>query len=266
MNKKIEYIAIIMFLCLSFMLIFASEGYSGELIQTHFDSLQDSGWSYFSHSGGKCDIVTDSSSHDPPNVLRFVYPPGLQSGNSVCMAYFEFPAEQTELNIQYYIKFASNFTFQSIGQKMIYILTGTDQSTPHHSVKVTGDRHLWLEVVGYNSLFSNTGYNPTIEINRWYKININEIINTPGASNGVFQASIDDKPVFDYSNIPFRPSGVTKGWGAIKIDPIWGGSSSQLTTREMYIYIDGMNISTTGNSINSNINIAPSSPNNLKVD
>lgn len=92
---------------------------------------------------------------------------------------------------------------------------------------------------GDNWVWDGNGF-PGLENNRWYSIEQHVKMNTPGKNNGVIQAWVDEKPVFEKRDVRMRD--VDK----LKIETIWinvyhGGTWT--AKQDQHLFIDDVTIS-----------------------
>ena len=228
-----------------------------------WDSLTSPpGWEY-SNPTPAIDGATNTS--DPSNALRFTFPAGYGDGNAPSVASRKFTG-QNEFWYGFWLKYSSNWQWHPIDNKITYGYL-TDPSTNFYT-SVTGGRTLsmvsqtnWKAFVRYSS---NSGYNPVIAAGQWYWLEIHVRINTPGASDGLYELWLDDGLVMSHNNVAYRNSNIL--FGQITLFPIWGGSAGAVKGQTDHVWYDYTVISTSRIGMPSSDKTPPSAPRNLTIN
>jgi hypothetical protein len=147
------------------------------------------------------------------------------------------------------MRYSSPFTFHPIGHKVnFYVLAGTNTGCRNVAMGyINGILGFAPQIcwgIGTHNYYQNIatwGQNSHLTEWHWYEERIK--VNTPGVADGIVQIWIDDVIYADYSNIPFRDVGDTRGFGAIQHTGEWGGGGGTIPTTG-YWWIDHTVIST----------------------
>jgi hypothetical protein len=192
--------------------------------------------------------------------LKFTYPKGHKGGIAPDKVWVSFSQTQ-ELWAQYYFKYSSNWTRNGTNDKQCYFQLSTGGNFFLGVGKWGGSKFFmeWQPTSGSSgNRFSNTGYNPTIVNNVWYKVTMRAVLNTPGVANGIIQIWIDDKLLMDQKDINYR--GASQGGvgiNSMEFTPVWGGGSTESKPATDFFWVAHTIIST--NPIKSG-NSSPSPP------
>jgi hypothetical protein len=196
---------------------------------------------------GTVDIVSDPTSPDSTsNVFRFTFPGGLADGQGIAALFFGAGA-QSDLWVQYYFKYSSNFDYGGTGTKQLYMYT-TDVPTSNAFFAIRNFGGYVFSVTPQGDLYDN--YPPNINNSQfytvppggWHKIRYHIRYNTAGNSDGVFQVWVDDVLVSNYSSV--RWDHRYTSWDSGGIYPIWGGGNSPVPSTQYY-YVDGFSFGDT---------------------
>jgi len=154
--------------------------------------------------------------------------------------------------VQYYFKYSSNYYFHPGDNKQTYYaLSG---SGTNFLVSAEGQSSPKMRMVfqrtgsdgGAGSRYSNTGYNPTILVDTWYKVTIHVILNTTDTATGTFQMWLNDTLLMSHSNIKFLTgTDIGKKFGTMEYTPVFGGGSDQVKPATDYFWVDFTQIQTT---------------------
>jgi len=235
-----------------------------------WDTLPASGWHISSHNPPTIDSSTDTP--DRPNALRFTYPIRTKDdGFSAGRANYKLPNEQ-EIWYGHWFKFSPNFQWHTVANKINYVWNGNDPNNGNWFVAVAGNRTLEMQNqikwAPFQSFFSNTGFNPTIQAGRWYWVEVHAKQNTPGKYDGVFELSLDGQLVMRHTNVGYRSAAQTNlGFGVFQHAPIWGGHSGAHHTQVDYLWVDFTVISTSpiGMPPPGSDSSAPQPPQGLRI-
>jgi hypothetical protein len=240
-------------------IILLSISTTAETIETNtWDRLDEPGWSITTGGSGErptIDSTTDTP--DPANALRFLYPQGCPfNPPSSCgpgkMTYY-LPSDLEEFYYGHWFKFQENFQMHPVRTKLNYVFNnyGANGFTGNWIVGVSSswkitftNQIIWG--IGTKDYHSNTGYDPTVQRNRWYWIEVYAKMNTPGQEDGVIKVWLDDQLVMHHANIPYRSADEADVYfGRFQHNPIWGGVSDQQVLNDQYLWMDYTVISTT---------------------
>lgn len=191
-------------------------------------------------------FVTDSGTPDPNTALRIEYPSGWQNGGEPYHCWNIF-TEQEEIYVQYYFKYSSNYYFHTIDNKQTYYWIGSGSSGNFY-LTVNGSRKINMVTQTYatDRHTSNTGYDPTIAANTWYKLTARFRMNTAGVLNGICQVWINDVLVINKSTIGYRSSSQAgQGFYQMTITPVFGGMSTLVKPATDYQWYDRTTVQTT---------------------
>lgn len=245
--KKNEWSKVKVFLL--FIIILCNipiSGYGGELVNAKFDSFGS--WFQKNWINNGSSISVDSTSPDPPNVLKFYFPSGYLGGNSPATVGFKIPNPVQEYYVQYYFKYSSNWEFHPVADKQMYIYTEPSHSDSHCAIMTH-----WGSLVfsvggpsypdGSRSFKSNPSFTPVR--GRWYKLTLHAKMNNPrGTANGIAELWIDDVKIINATNVMYLLSNSSdSGFQSFNFSPVYGGAGSQ-KTHDDYVYFDKAIIST----------------------
>jgi len=251
------------------------------ITENRWDSLNSNGW-WMSRELGVVETISDSTAPDPHNVLRFTYPAGFTNdGNSPGLVGIELGSvAPTELWVQFWFKYSSNYIPQITANKIYYITNhvAQDAGAPDANnilvLTTSGSLIPRLGIAGgVATLYGNVNNGANFHISKgvWHKMVTYQHVNSNG-NDGVFRMWIDDVMYFDYTGLPFRISSKFGGkdiFDGFKFDPVYGGAnpSQPNLPADQYFYIDETIISTTpisgGNK--SIPTMIPSPPKNLII-
>lgn len=196
-----------------------------------FDAPYELGWSdsFSSPDGGSMAFMTDPTTpQSPAGVLRATWPAGFTSagtgpgsssiglGNrrTIYIAYWaklsaNFFGHDSEVNKQFYMHTALNapvFYFSATG-------TGTASLIPQIRVQSTVSR-------GTSNLSPNLVPGARIPRDRWYKIEVVAVGNTPGAVDGSVDWYLDGVHI---GGVAMQWETGATTWGRFRYTTIWGG-------------------------------------------
>lgn len=183
-------------------------------------------------------VVATDPADASNNTMRWTFSTSLSKNDAPGIAGVNFAA-QNELYIQYKFKMSSGWSWPDIGQKHIYLWSG---SSDNFYDGIGMYRHN-----GYYVNFQASGGSGTkdssdadfanIENDRWYTVKAHFNV-----SSGIAQAWVDDVQVFNLTGISFWTSG--SGITRFAFTPVYGSTYSPPATQ--YIYYDDVYISATG--------------------
>lgn len=215
-------------------------------INSNWDSISN-GWSCVNRT--KTNLTADhymidcsSSTPNPSCSLKIIFPEGWPAGGEPYHCWNQFGSAKNEIYGQFYFKWSSGYTWNGVVNKLVYITPGPGATAAGDVLGVVNQklqfRSQYAEVTNRSC---NTGYNPTINTNQWYKVTWHGIVNTPGESNGVMKVWIDDTLAMDYNNVKWLGSDdAGKGFYELSITPVYGGgnTSGPTKTKDEYLWID----------------------------
>ena len=135
---------------------------------------------------------------------------------------------QDEIWIEYWTYFSPGFQWPSVGQKMFIISSFESWSAGYASPNSWSPYYLILgvnnngEIIGevnrktgdnpaWRTLTQNIDTSISLQGGNWYKISCHLKLNSLGASDGIFELSIDDNLKAQYNNVDYR--GDYNGYG-----------------------------------------------------
>jgi hypothetical protein len=258
----------ILFAFLPLLCVFPAHSAFGFTSETHWNSTTEGGWACVDRTSGGFALESGTNSPDPNSALKFIFPAGWNDAHEPAMCWYMFPGQASEFWIEYYFKYSSNYSWHGVDNKQTYYVVGPQHSTNFY-ISVTGDQHLSLvtQTFATDRHFPNTGYNPTIEKNRWYRLKLHAVINSPGQLNGIAQVWLDDRLVIDTNKVGYRSSSQSGvGFTEADIVPVYGGSSGLQKPAADYQWYDHTIVSTV--PIGSSplpAPISPTPPMNLQI-
>lgn len=244
--------------------------HAGVLINASFeDGMSPFGGPYY----GGASIVSDSTAPDGTHSLMFTFPSGLYGGQAPDIINGNF-TESNEVWVQYYVKYSSNWVWNSIGNKQIYMLTGAQGSQDMNFFIMAYSQ--WGDTINFstqqpadaslNQTFRSSGW--TLTTNAWHKVVIHVSMNTAGMNNGIAQVWVDDILRIDVSNVLYRRSGQSTGFDQFQMTPVFGGGAENIPTQQ-YMWFDYVIVQTTpitgSSSASPDASKTPSSPSGLMI-
>jgi hypothetical protein len=233
------------------VLLCASIVHAGNVDLPYVFGFEDGTRGSFSTQGGTGSaVVTDSTAPEGSKVLRFKYPQSSSYGGYApdrCTVYFNSTA--SEIYAQWWFKYSSGFRWNTITNKMVYVLTGTTSAdvnftvmTHHYNTSMsTATQH--PSDSSLNQTFKPSS--PTISTGVWYKAVLRAKMNTAGQNDGIYQLWINDVLVTNQSNVLYRRAGQSAlNFIAFRFDPVYGGGPEAIPS-EQYLYVDGVRVQTT---------------------
>lgn len=245
---------------------------AGVIAESNFNSINEGGIGCLQYLPNGVTIAnSQSDTHDPPNMLQFYFPKGLQgNGSSGGKCWVVTQSPLTEFYIQYYVKLGINWEWHPVNQKLLYIYTPS-HNTHITTYAMTGSPGAQLIGILTNTrnLYAN---DPKFyfQSGRWYKIYQHYKMNTRDVPNGIVQMWVDDVLQINVndaliltSSLPSEDTGIRD----FDIAPVWGGVANVYKQHDDYIYFDHLIISTNPINAISNINLekSPNSPYNLQI-
>jgi len=220
-------------------------------------------WSCLDSSPGHGSIINDSTTPDPSTSLKLTYPAGFYNGNYAAKCWNMVPGAPTELWVQYYFKYSNNYYFHPIDNKQTYYFTGNASSVNNWYITVNGSHQVNVitQTFATDRHYPNTGYDPYINANQWYKITAHFVMNTPGVVNGALQIWVNDQLVINKNTVGYISQ--SEGLREMQIAPVFGGNSTLSKPAEDYQYYDLATVSTT--PIIGGTSKTPMPPSGIKI-
>ena len=231
------------------VLIWSVSSYAANMTLPYTDHFANfNNWTYDGKvpSGADLSITTDASSPDSSSsVGAFRFPSGWADGYAPQTTYLSF-AGQSELYIQYYFKYSSNFTHHPVEDKQFFLWSSSSNDNFYGAWGLFGNEFtLDLQAAGGTSgvgrLLSTSGAN--LQNNRWYKLTVHVKINTGSNTNGLAQVWLDDVLVINRNDVRFWNNATT--FAPFSFCPVWGGYQGDTVPSTQYLYVDSLTISTT---------------------
>jgi len=231
------------------LLLWAGAAAAAVLQQVEWESKPGAPWDY---TGGAPFI--DCSVPPSPSggcALQFVYPAGSYSTSfSGGRAVVSF-ASQNELWIGAWHRYSSGFVWNGNGTKRDFLVLQDTGAFGFPGNMATG----WMgnpsapSIVATNQIVWGTGTanfpcSYTAVTNQWVWMEEHHVINTPGVADGIFEQYVNGVRVCRYTNVPYRDSSVSTGWGLFYHTAEWGGGGGSIPATQ-YWWVDHTMISTT---------------------
>ena len=244
---------------------FVNSGFSMEITRNRMNALNDpSGWGVVTFGGKNVNIVS-SDSPDGGTMLQYTFPIGLKDGQEPGTVYYFGSSNLSEMYVQFYHKYSSNFVWHPIGNKLVYFYSDGDRES--HGLLGTLYGDLVFQVYGTNndlvSYGTNTGL-PTKGV--WYKYNIHTKANTsPGSHDGILQVWVNDVLKINKSDVMyFGPGTKVTGFRDISLAAAYGGLGGSNPVVS-YSYYDDFIVSGTTITGNTTLGAIPNRPINLQI-
>lgn len=230
-------------MCVLLVILIAGTGSATEVTLPHTQNWNTlSPWTKV-YSGGELD-GTQSAPGSASSSFKFTYPSGMPGGSAPDKIWVSIFPTQSEFWTQYYFKYSSNFYFHPGDNKQAYWSISGSKTNYYVSAEgQTPKMRMVFQRTGSDgkagARYSNTGFNPTIQRNTWYKLKTHVVLNTGGSANGVFQMWINDQLVMDYDDISYLVgSDVGKEVGSMEYTPVFGGGSDQTKPATDFFWVD----------------------------
>jgi hypothetical protein len=198
---------------------------------------------------GNLTIISDAAApFTAPNVAQMQYPQGFAGGVAPAVAQrsFSLSLGYKTLFIRYYLKVSSNFEGHPSSTNKIFHywvgnpaankvfdrLVGVAQGPLEFQVALQGvlDTRTRLTV-------NQPGLSGAFERNRWYKIELLFIANTPGQPNGTVRGWINGQKAIEYTDVAILDTGESPIWSQVQWSPTWGGGGG-ITTTTFFMWLD----------------------------
>lgn len=259
------YQAIVSAFIFAMGLLWAVPGQAAVMEINEWSNLTEPGWIYA--TGLASPPLIDNATDTPSGggALKFTYPAGTYSSSvGVGVAAFEGLAAP-DLYVGFWFKYSSPFSINFPGSKIYYQYASLPSRTLGGNAYIAvrrGNDGVGIDVdIGIlnngafasfpHSVRENVG-SITIQMNRWYWMEIHTRVNTAAdvnpptlasvQPNGILQLWVDDVMMLDYNNIRFvdRPD----VWKIAKHAPVWGGGGGTIAQTQ-YMWFDHTVLSTT---------------------
>lgn len=255
------------------LVLLSSNAFAGVLYVVDWEALPGGPWSY---TGGSPSVdCTVPRSPSGGCALKFTYNPGSYSTSfSGGRAELNFPTTYNELWIGHWNRYSSGFVWNGNGTKMDFLVLedpGQFNFRGNMAVGWKGDSNAPGSVASNQIVWGPTTQdfagNYTAQTSTWVWVEEHFVINTPGQTNGLYEFYVDDVLKVRYTNVPYRDSSVTSGWGTFFHTAEWGGGGGTIPAMQ-YWWVDHTVISTTriGRSGSAGSDSTPpSSPVGLRI-
>lgn len=243
------------------------------IVENRFDCLPDSdcegiigNWRVHQNrsSPPRLQIVTDTSAPTggTNRVLRIEFPTGLRDGISPghLRAWGADHREYREVYFSEWIKIGDDdgFQNQSVGTKLWYIAYGRKNRQNQFFVMLMGRGHqlvmrdfrLRLDATfeyappgaknHAQDYFGNQGIRSALSTGQWHRLELLLSLNDDGRENGTLKVWVDGRLYASHHTVTYVNSkkGAMHGFYELNYDPIYGGNSGDVRTRNDYIYVD----------------------------
>lgn len=238
-------------LWLSLVLVLLSSNAFGEVLYLEeWESKPGAPWAYTSGPPNVDCSVPPSPSGGC--ALQFVYPAGTYSTSfGGGRAEVTFATAYDELWIGHWNWYPSGFVFHPNGTKMDFLILA-DRGQFNHlgnmAVGWKGSPTAPTSVASNQILWGPTtqdfAVDYTAQTNTWVWVEEHFVINTPGQADGLYEFYVNDVLKGRHTNVPYRDSSVTRGWGSFVHTAEWGGGGGTMPVTQ-YWWVDHTVISTT---------------------
>src|SRR4030067_1175032 len=179
------------------LFLFVGNSYGGTISSQHFNSWTDDQSNEWTSGYGWPKIVSDGTTPDGPNCVKFTFPAGLEGGNAPGDIRHENLGGKTEIWWDYWFKFSAGFEYHPVGVKHAYLKLAPDGSLEDsfiaYDTPADGLIYLTQTFNGTNNVTWYPNVNSShIETGKWYRVKVHNVINTPGSYNGLLQIWLDD--------------------------------------------------------------------------
>jgi hypothetical protein len=225
-----------------------------EVITTvEWESKPGAPWSYALGTFGTGATIDCAMPASPSGgcALRMLYPAGNYTTSfGGGRAEYDLSGEPTDLYLGAWMRYSNPFTFHPIGHKVnFYYLAGPNPGCRNTGMGYASGRLGVAPQICWGPGTTNYSenvqtWNQAAHLGEWHWYEEHNKVNTPGVADGIMQVWIDDVLYLDYSNIPFRDVGDTRGFGPIQHTAEWGGGGGVIP-QTGYWWIDHTVISTT---------------------
>ena len=214
-------------------------------------------------------IVVDTTVPTGGNhrVLQIQFPKGLKDGTSP--AHFRgWAADGREYRSVYFSEWLriggeDGYENQSVGTKLWYLAYGRNNRQNQFFVMLMGHGHqelmrefrLRLDATfeyappgsrnPSQDYYANQGAEYVLSTGRWHRLEALMTLNDDGRENGKLEVWVDGLPYASYHTVTYINSrkGATRGFFELNYDPIYGGNSGDVRTRDDFMYVDHIYLS-----------------------
>jgi hypothetical protein len=220
----------------AFFVTFSVNAYAWTVTGTELNSP---GWWTFERDGKVTSDTSEYAPTSPPSSIRIYEPAGTVTSTSnsgdPAMWGTTLPSATSELWIQVWFKYKSNFDFHGAANKLIYIYNAAHQPMFVIDGPTPGEQHMrpWVGApFGSRALFPNLT-TTSITAGNWYKLKIHINVST-----GLFEFWVNDVKNGSYSGVTIG-STITE----VNFTPVWGGTGKTGPAVDNYQWYDDAYIS-----------------------
>lgn len=194
----------------------------------------------------------------PPNVLDIRYPRGMTGGRAPGTVQTQRTGwtNPEGLYIRYAFRLSRNFaghptTTNKIfhywvdGNRVFDRVVGSGNGRLQYQVAKQGGAPSCQRIKrspANSRLIPNRG-NGSIERGRWYIVELQMVLNTPGGCDGTVRAWLNGRLIIEYTDIGIRRSDEGRlRWQQIQLSPTWGGGGSRVP-HDFHLQIDDIYVS-----------------------
>jgi hypothetical protein len=216
-----------------------------------FNFKVESGWKDRGDIGFS--IATDAGAPaSPSNIGRAHYQAGFRGGAAPINTWYMVPGKKNNIYLSFWVKLSSNWLGHTSGVNKIFFFQINRGNKVYLTAQGSGNTPLLLpqvRVQGINenpvtrNLYSNVN---AFYMQRgiWYRWEVILRSNSNGQPNGIAEWWVNGTKVGSYSNVNFVAAGANRFWEAVKWNPTWGGTGSQIVNpQDMWIdeaYVSGI--------------------------
>lgn len=214
-------------------------------ITNNFDSCSGpSGWSCWNSSGTASIVSSESAPGSSPNSLQIFNPKNAGDSSVPGGASLGF-TPTSELWVQTWFKYKSNFDFHQGNNKLIYLRNGANGSnTIVFDTSFGNDYAIWPLPIACQTWYPPNIQKTKITSGVWYKFVFHIKVNgNGGTEKDIFEYWINDVKQAYYTNACLAPSG-NPTYSEITLDPVWGGQMDSGPNVDNYQWYDYTIVST----------------------
>jgi len=223
-----------------FVLLLFTMSVNAQIISINeWNSFNTNGWNVSDYEN--IDIVQDSSSYNPPNVLQIRFPAGFRDGGEPAFTYFP-NLNVKEIYIGFWLKIEKDYYQHDVVQKLIYLRIKNTNDNIYLGIKKDGsliftEQPTWTS---HRNLYANlnTSYGK-ITPGLWQWIEVHSVMNSPGVKDGVVELWVDGVKTHSYNDVALAKSDINNPvFSTVIIRPIFGGNKGIINQREWYMWFD----------------------------
>jgi hypothetical protein len=221
------------------------------------------GWDDIEYRMDSVTLQADPTApHSADGVFKWTFPAGFEGGSSPGVAQtLGLGSDLQALFVSTAFKVSDNWDGHPTGVNKLWFMRGSGlYPDPFALLKGSGrDGELQLAVnlqgaveSDRGNLLANTGAAALTDVDhvkrgKWYRVDVELMLNTPGQPNGVLRVwfadpATDSKMTLTHEYTDIRWTDRPSSWEYVQISPIWGGLGGALA-QEQSLYFDFMNIS-----------------------